>query len=1135
VTAGCPDLDALGARRDAPDVRAHLDGCASCRLVAEVLVERAEVAAARSAVGEIGDACARFEALIAAREAGALPAASVALLDAHLLRCEGCAMLAESLDPAGEEGEGEAEGGAAARGARGDHAELPVVEPSAYARGPEVARGGMGRVIAARDLRVGRPVAVKELLVRTPARAARFEREARVTARLQHPGIVPIYEIGRWPDGTPFYAMRMVDGRTLFDALAAADGLAGRLALLPAVIAATEAVAFAHAHRVIHRDLTPANVIVGAYGETVVIDWGLAKDLAEPAGADADPTERDIDAHAHAHAHAHARASAQLSRAGEVIGTAAYIPPEQALGDAVAERADVYALGAILYHLLAGAPPYTGRADEILRRLAAGPPPAIEAAASGAPRDLVSIVGKAMARDPARRYASARELADELVRFRAGLLVEAHAYSRRELWGRWLRQRRAAVIAASAALVAIAAAGAISLSRVVEERDRAERERTGAIHASARLLEEQGRQELLAGNPMRAAAWLAEAYAAGNDAPSLRRLLGLALRDVELVRRTLDCGGEVQGLALDPAATRLAAACDGAAKLWRISDGAELATLAAPGAQLGGIRFSHDGRALLTWGNDGAARLWRADTGALARTLVGHGARIFSAELTADDAEVVTTGFDGTARVWRAADGAELRAIEVSRKLRGVRGALAPGGVLVTMTSDGRGAAWELATGRAIGAIDHGAPIVGANLSADGALGVTCGADRTARIWDIRARRLVRELTGHAGAVLTCELAPGGDRLLTTSQDGTAKLWELATGRVVAAVAAGGIVADGQFSPDGRRFTTVNLDGTLRLWSADAGALIASVDDPGGSVLHAFAGDHTLFAARRDGTIHELDLRRTRLRHAFTAPAAATGGAGGDGTGAGSAGDGVVVGASVDGARIATRRGDAITVWDAASGRAIADRAAHLGSADPWASFDPSLGTSGPTAAAGIAIAVAPDAAAIRDAADGRLLAQLPIPGLLPALTQSSFTPLTGHAWLVPDGTAAVVLASGVAVWELPIETRDPAEVRALVRARVPWRVDDGRLVAAGGELEVRVTRRGAPARDAVVVARPLPDTIDGSVVMPPGERRYEARAGVTGTCRLVLPVGRYELEAAGVRRQVRARAATTAVELELP
>src|SRR5689334_4275166 len=182
-------------------------------------------------------------------------------------------MLAENLDPAGEAGEG-------------DHAELPVVEPSAYARGPEVARGGMGRVIAARDLRVGRPVAVKELLVRTPARAARFEREARLTARLQHPGIVPIYEIGRWPDGKPFYAMRMVPGRTLHQAIEEARSLAARLAVLPALIAASEAVAYAHGRRIIHRDLKPTNILVGSYGETVVIDWGLAKDLSEEPGAE---------------------------------------------------------------------------------------------------------------------------------------------------------------------------------------------------------------------------------------------------------------------------------------------------------------------------------------------------------------------------------------------------------------------------------------------------------------------------------------------------------------------------------------------------------------------------------------------------------------------------------------------------------------------------------------------------------------------------------------------------------------------------------------------------------------------------------------------------------------------------------
>src|SRR5262249_42578589 len=175
------------------------------------------------------------------------------------------------------------------------------------------------------DLRVGRPVAVKELIGSSPGLAARFEREARLTARLQHPGIVPIYEIGRWPDGTPFYSMRLVDGRTLRDAIANARTLAGRLALLPVVIAATEAVAFAHAQRIIHRDLTPSNVLAGANGETVVIDWGLAKDLADTTAEDtyAGPLRANPD---------------ELTGVGTVMGTIAYMPPEHASAEPVDQR-----------------------------------------------------------------------------------------------------------------------------------------------------------------------------------------------------------------------------------------------------------------------------------------------------------------------------------------------------------------------------------------------------------------------------------------------------------------------------------------------------------------------------------------------------------------------------------------------------------------------------------------------------------------------------------------------------------------------------------------------------------------------------------------------------------------------------
>jgi eukaryotic-like serine/threonine-protein kinase len=231
-----------------------------------------------------------------------------------------------------------------------DYQELIPVERHHYAITREMARGGIGRVFEARDLRLGRQVAIKELLPRNRDAARRFEREARITARLQHPAIIHVYEAGTWPGGEPFYVMPLVSGRSLDTVVAEKKTLEDRLGLLPNVIAVADALAYAHNANVIHRDLKPANVLVGEFGETVVIDWGLAKDL----GVYSDPTES---------LQMRLRATAEETMSGSVVGTPAYMPPEQARGDAVDQRADVYALGALLYKVLCGAAPYEGKSS----------------------------------------------------------------------------------------------------------------------------------------------------------------------------------------------------------------------------------------------------------------------------------------------------------------------------------------------------------------------------------------------------------------------------------------------------------------------------------------------------------------------------------------------------------------------------------------------------------------------------------------------------------------------------------------------------------------------------------------------------------------------------------------------------
>ncbi len=316
----------------------------------------------------------------------------------------------------------------------------------------ELARGGMGRISIADDTLLGRTVAIKELLAPSAELAARFQRELALTSRLQHPSIVSIHDGGTWASGEPFYVMRLVSGEPL-DRVIARHDAAARIGLLPHGIAMVDALAYAHSQGIVHRDLKPANVLVGDFGETVVIDWGLARDLRAPADDDA----------------------------GRVVGTPAYMAPEQARGEASDERGDVYALGAVLYHLLAGEAPYRGTdIDAILAAVRAAPPRPLAEVARGAPPDLLAIVGKAMARAPADRYPGAGDLAADLKRFQRGQLVGAHRYSSWQLARRWIRKHRTAVAVGGVAAAVLAAVIAISFRRVLAEEAVAEQHRADA-------------------------------------------------------------------------------------------------------------------------------------------------------------------------------------------------------------------------------------------------------------------------------------------------------------------------------------------------------------------------------------------------------------------------------------------------------------------------------------------------------------------------------------------------------------------------------------------------------------------------------------------------------------------------------
>jgi serine/threonine protein kinase len=280
-------------------------------------------------------------------------------------------------------------------------AEWPDLSATKYDAVSVLGQGGMATVYLARDRELGREVALKVMRLPEPAAGIgeRLRQEARILAQLEHPGLVPVHDVGVLPDGRVFYAMKRVRGRRLDEHLRDARALPERLRLFERICLT---VAFAHAQGVIHRDLKPANVMVGPFGEVLVLDWGVAKLREEGPGAV--PSSPGSSGPATAH--------------GAVVGTPGYMAPEQARGLPVDARADVFALGRILESMLTGQ-------DE---PDASGP--------ARVPRPISSILAKALDPEPDRRYPGARELGDDIGRYLSGLRVLAHREGPLEVLGR---------------------------------------------------------------------------------------------------------------------------------------------------------------------------------------------------------------------------------------------------------------------------------------------------------------------------------------------------------------------------------------------------------------------------------------------------------------------------------------------------------------------------------------------------------------------------------------------------------------------------------------------------------------------------------------------------------------------------
>ncbi|MFH1436118.1 MAG: protein kinase [Pseudomonadota bacterium] len=713
--------------------------------------------------------------------------------------------------------------------------------PGRYAVFNEHARGGMGRIMCAFDEHIGREIAVKELLAeyvtnvhgrpgdRTAAVESRFLREARVTGQLDHPSIVPVYEIGRRTDGTLYYTMKLVRGKTLAAALEECGSIEQRLKLLPHFADMCNAVAYAHSRGILHRDIKPHNVMIGEFGETVVLDWGLAKIKEKPLVED-ERFLRQMDILK--------EAAAGKTVADEALGTPSYMPPEQAWGDLekIDERSDVYALGAVLYEILCGRPPFEGEyAFEVIGKVQAYgrgkrslvPVREVEPAS---PPELAAVAHKALSAGRRRRYRSVKDLVNEVEAYMAGRKVGTYEYSTWELLRRFVKKNRIAV-GSALVIVALMVVSVIALSlsyrRLEREHLRSKYNLASAyVEKSRRLVEDKN---FLEARVQAAAALDLLSGPAYGEKGETARLTSAALGIFHVVaanpllklERTLrHPKKEVAGDAFSPVGDLVATGCeDGILRIWNVESG-DLAFSAA--GNTGGIfavAFSPDGKSLATGGGDGKVFLWE-DYRKRRPVLLGrHDGEVWSVEFSGDGRFVLSSSLDGKARLWNVSKRSLER--EMSFPMALERVVASPDGTLLAVAGDAPDALLvDAGTGLTVHALEgHGGHINWIDFSPDGKQVATASEDTTVRLWDVGTGKLVHTMFGHKSPVWEVDFSPDGSLLASAALDNTVKVWSSGTGTLLQTVSGHSARASGvRFSPDSRFLLSTSYDGTAKLW-----------------------------------------------------------------------------------------------------------------------------------------------------------------------------------------------------------------------------------------------------------------------------------------------------------------------------
>lgn len=686
----------------------------------------------------------------------------------------------------------------------------------------EIARGGMGVVYQARQTNLNRIVALKMILAGQFAGqedVQRFHTEAEAAAQLDHPGIVPIFEIGEH-QGQHYFSMAYVEGESL--AQRVIDGPLPPRKAVELVKNICSAIAYAHQRGVIHRDLKPANILLDQNGQPKVTDFGLAKKTESDSG---------------------------LTGTGQILGTPAYMPPEQASGgvDDVGPLADVYSIGAILYCLLTGRPPFQASSSmDTLIQVLEQEPVSPRQLNHGVSKDLETISLKCLEKNPQRRYSSAQELADELQRLLEGSPIKARPVGRTARLWRWGKRHpwKAATVAALSFLVFLLAIGGPTVAfRETQLRLRADR----ASYGNRVQLAEREWQIGQVANAKRAL----------EECPE--ELRGWEWNHVSRLchQETLMLQGHsarVNDVAFHPDGHQLASAShDNTVLLWDVQTAKPIHTLKHAEGVIR-VAYSPDGKLLATGGRENNVQLWNTETGTLVRKIEGHSDWIRSVAFSRDGTKIASASYDKTSKVWEVDSGDLLQTLTGhTNQVKGV--SFHPdGNRLITAGEDSTIRLWDLKSGEQLRVLRGHGPIVSVEFDFLGKHIVAAGSDQTVRLWDTDSWRMVKTLEGHKHVVKVARFSPDGRHVVSGGIDRTIRIWDIHSGTSTRSYYHHTETVEGVcYSPDGRWIASSGGDGSVRIWDTQESESRTLEDNPEGVGGLAFAGNSRLLTAAGHG------------------------------------------------------------------------------------------------------------------------------------------------------------------------------------------------------------------------------------------------------------------------------------------